>query len=267
MKKNEFKKKIVITFSMFILILSMGLYAYKDYDNNAFELKYEYINIKDMALVQVATKTKSSYLLSDLLKIGNTNDKIKGIDLESVNKDSADKVQESAMPVTASAQVTANKEVWHLPTEIGIVTQYPSYGHMAYDITSPRGQAENIFPVASGVVSSMYTDSWGALVVTVLHNVNGKIYTSLYAHLSGYDSSLYVGKPVTINDSLGRMGTTGYSTGVHLHLVVLDCGLFQQGDVYCSDLNGFFRFGKQRFSQGYYGLGSLKYVPGSWNSR
>ena len=72
---------------------------------------------------------------------------------------------------------------------------------------------------------------------------------------------------MTINDSLGRMGTTGYSTGVHLHIVVLDCGLFQQGDIYCSDLNGFFRFGKQRFSQGFYGLGTLKYVPGSWNSR
>ena len=262
MKKSELKNKIVLTFSMFILILSMGLYAYKNHDFSDFELKYEYVNIKDMALVQVAKKEKSSNLISDILKVGNTNSEIKEVKLEKINK-----VEESKMPSTVNSLADKPKKIWYLPTEIGIISQYPSYGHMAYDITSPRGQAENIFPVANGVVSSMYTDGWGALIVTVLHNINGKLYTSQYVHLSGYDSSLYVGKPVTINDSLGRMGTTGYSTGVHLHLAVLDCGLFQSGDGNCSDLNGFFRYGKQRFNQGYYGLGSLMYVPGSWNSR
>ena len=93
---------------------------------------------------------------------------------------------------------------WHLPTETGIVSQYPHYGHAAYDITSPNGQNEIIFPIANGTISSIYRDNYGALIVTVRHEVDGRVYTSLYAHLSRYASDLYVGKPVTINDALGQ---------------------------------------------------------------
>ena len=262
LSKYEIQKRVVITFSMFTIILSMGLYAYKSYDGGEIDLVYEYINIKDMAQIQVSTKEKSNNIITNIINIGNTSNTLKEVSLPNVNK-----VQETKLPIIASATPQAPKQIWHLPTEVGIVTQYPSYSHMAYDITSPRGSAENIFPVANGVVTSMYTDAWGALIVTVLHDINGKKYTSQYVHLSGYDSSLYVGKPVTVNDSLGRMGTTGYSTGVHLHIAVLDCGLYLPGDPNCRDLNGFFRYGKQRYSQGFFGLGKLIYVPPSWNSR
>jgi hypothetical protein len=126
---------------------------------------------------------------------------------------------------------------------------------------------ETIHPVANGVISGIYTDSAGALIVTVLHNIDGQKYTSQYVHLSSYASGLYIGKEVTINDSLGQMGTTGNSTGVHLHITVLDCALFDSSDTNCSDLNGFFRYAKSRYSQNFYGLGNLVYVPGSWTSR
>jgi len=154
-----------------------------------------------------------------------------------------------------------------LPTEKGIVTQYPSYRHIAYDITSPRGSNENIFPIANGEISAIYEDSAGAKIVTIRHNINGVMYTSQYVHLASYAAGLYVGKPVTINDCIGKMGTTGISTGIHLHISVVDnCDLFgSEGN--CRDLNSFYRHNRTRFSNGFRGLGSVINVPPVWNSR
>ena len=150
---------------------------------------------------------------------------------------------------------------------MGYVSQNPRYGHVALDIGSPRGSSEPIFPVANGVVSGKYYDPNGALVVTIYHNINGQDYTSQYAHLSRFADGLYVGKPVTVNDSIGLMGSTGYSTGVHLHVTLLDCHLFNPNDNRCSDLNSFFRYGNTRYNQGYFGLWAVMNVPGSWTSR
>ncbi len=261
MKKEELRKKSLELICIAILMISIGLqtvHAFNTKDNN--ELEYEYINIKDMAQVKVAKKEDNSTIINTLLT-GLSMETVKEVEFPTV-------VKEENLPVIKSVTEPAvPKQTWHLPTEVGRVSQYPSYWHMAYDITSWRGTGETIFPIANGVVSGIYTDNAGALVVTVLHEVNGKKYTSQYAHLSRYAGDLYVGKPVTINDSLGQMGTTGYSTGVHLHIAVLDCALFDPTDPYCPDLNGFFRYGKTRISQNFLGLGSVVYVPGEWSGR
>ena len=159
------------------------------------------------------------------------------------------------------------KQVWYLPTEVGTLTSYVTASHFALDITSPRGQSEVIYPIANGVISSIYRDSAGAKIITVNHNINGQNYTSQYVHLSSYAPNLYVGKPVTINDYLGFMGQTGIATGVHLHLAVLDCSIFAANDRNCSTLNGFFRYGRTRYYQGFMGLQSVMNVPVSWTSR
>ncbi len=244
-----------------ILMIAIGLqtvHAFNEKDNN--ELEYEYINIKDMAQVEVANKEDNSTIIKTLMT---------GLKLENVEEVEIPSIpREASLPTIKSvAEPVVPKQTWHLPTEVGRITQYPSYWHMAYDITSWRGTGETIFPIANGVVSGIYTDSAGALIVTVLHDINGKKYTSQYVHLSRYAKDLYVGKPVTINDSLGQMGTTGYSTGVHLHIAVLDCALFDPNDPYCPDLNGFFRYGKMRINQDFIGLGSVVYVPPSWEAR
>ena len=89
----------------------------------------------------------------------------------------------------------------------------------------------------------------------------------MYAHLSRYAEGIYIGKEVTYNDPIGFMGTTGYSTGIHLHLVVADCALFDSNDNNCKDLNSFFNYINRRVTEGYYGLGTHIIVQGAWTNR
>jgi len=255
----------MIILSVGLLLISMGLEMKKIvFQKEDYKISYEYVNIKDMAEAHVKTKVSNTSTtngaLSSLSNIGTVSE------VKLTNQKKAEEVTLQPLENT-TPKLEVPKPTWYLPTEIGMVTQNPNYGHVALDITSPRGTQETIFPVANGVISGIYTDGAGAKIVTVLHNINGQKYTSQYVHLSSYANNIYVGKPVTINDSLGQMGSTGRSTGVHLHLAVIDCALFDPNDPYCSNLNGFFRYANTRLSQGYIGLGTLIYVPGEWYSR
>ncbi len=257
------KQKTVIIISLIMLSISIGLQI-REYKNSLtpYTINYEYVNIKDMTEPHIATKVSNNNVVTDLL---NNFQEVFG-DVEEVYLGSSP--QAVNLPTTLNAAANAApKRIWYLPTQYGSITQYPHYGHVAYDLTSWRGTAETIFPIANGIVTGMYTDNAGALIVTVLHNVNGVKYTSQYIHLSSYAPGLYPGKPVTINDALGQMGTTGNSTGVHLHIAVLDCALFDSQDPNCYDLNAWYRYGNTRISQNFYGLGVLTYVPNSWSSR
>lgn len=53
--------------------------------------------------------------------------------------------------------------------------------------------------------------------VILLHKINGKNYTTLYAHLKDGSIKVKKGQKVEAGTVLGIMGTTGMSTGVHLH--------------------------------------------------
>lgn len=247
--------KIILLISILFIVFSIFLDTKDLFINDTYEIKYEHVNIKDMARANIATKKDLSA----------TNLSIK----RSIQEVEMKKVVETELPEksdSASAS-TVPRQIWYLPTEVGTITQYPSYYHVAYDITSYRVSAETIFPVANGKISGIYTDPDGALMITVLHEIDGVRYTSMYAHLAYYAPNLYVGKDVTINDSLGQMGTTGNSTGIHLHITVLDCALFDPNDPYCPDLNAWYNYDKVRLSQNFYGLGSVLYVPGTWYNR
>jgi murein DD-endopeptidase MepM/ murein hydrolase activator NlpD len=53
--------------------------------------------------------------------------------------------------------------------------------------------------------------------VKITHNINGQFYSSLYAHLVKGSMKVKQGDKVKAGDLLGTMGTSGMSTGVHLH--------------------------------------------------
>lgn len=262
--KLQLRRKFILFISFLFLVLSVYIETKELFVKQEYRISYEYINVKDMATSNVVVKEDDRNIFTKLLEIVTTNQSSPSglVEADSSNIESVELPQindSQSNPVTP-------KTIWHLPTEMGRITTFPNYGHVALDITSPRTYQETIFPVANGVVTGIYTDPAGALTVTVLHNVGGQRYSSQYVHLSRYAEGLYIGKEVTINDALGQMGSTGYSTGPHLHLAVVDCGMFQSGDA-CQDLNGFFNYGRVRFNQGFYGLQTVMYVPTAWDNR
>lgn len=53
--------------------------------------------------------------------------------------------------------------------------------------------------------------------VILLHKIGGKQYTTLYAHMQDGSVKVKKGQKVEAGTPLGKMGTTGMSTGKHLH--------------------------------------------------
>jgi murein DD-endopeptidase MepM/ murein hydrolase activator NlpD len=82
--------------------------------------------------------------------------------------------------------------------------------HSGIDIAAPLNT--EIFAAADGIVSHAGPNGGYGLVVTIDH---GNTYETLYAHLNRID--VKVGEKVIKGDVIGGMGTTGRSTGVHLH--------------------------------------------------
>ncbi|HWH13365.1 MAG TPA: peptidoglycan DD-metalloendopeptidase family protein, partial [Miltoncostaeaceae bacterium] len=91
----------------------------------------------------------------------------------------------------------------------------PRWGrmHEGIDITNRSGTP--IVAALGGVVS--FTGWYGGYGQLVRVDHGGGLETR-YAHLSRIDVA--PGEPVAPGDPLGRMGTTGSSTGVHLHFEV-----------------------------------------------
>ena len=87
--------------------------------------------------------------------------------------------------------------------------------HAAVDIAVPIGT--NVYAVATGRVAKIISSSrGGGNQIIIHHNINGKYYTSYYAHLSSFNTS--VGAVVTKDTIIAKSGNTGNSTGPHLHL-------------------------------------------------
>jgi murein DD-endopeptidase MepM/ murein hydrolase activator NlpD len=53
--------------------------------------------------------------------------------------------------------------------------------------------------------------------VILLHKIGGKQYTTLYAHMQDGSIKVKKGQKLEAGTPLGKMGTTGMSTGKHLH--------------------------------------------------
>lgn len=89
--------------------------------------------------------------------------------------------------------------------------------HSGVDIGAPYGR--NIKAANSGkVIFTGWYGGYGKVVIIDHGKVNGIPTTTLYAHMSSYCVSQ--GKSVYKGQVIGNIGTTGYSTGPHLHFEV-----------------------------------------------
>lgn len=85
------------------------------------------------------------------------------------------------------------------------------------------GAGTPVFPIANGVVTAVFQGNHpggGGYMVVVEHNIGGEFYQSWYPHMEAGSIQVEEGQVVDINTQLGAVGSTGNSTGAHLHLEI-----------------------------------------------
>lgn len=91
--------------------------------------------------------------------------------------------------------------------------------HRGLDFTPGSGYPIN--SIADGVVSSVEVSNGGfGNNVIVDSVVNGQKVQSLYAHMLWGSIKVAEGQQITVGTQVGNVGSTGNSTGAHLHLEV-----------------------------------------------
>lgn len=109
---------------------------------------------------------------------------------------------------------TAGKFVWPLESPTHFISQGARKGHVALDLNRLNGTS--VYASASGVatVKTGYNGGYGNLII-VNH---GDGWSTYYAHLN--QSKIKNGEYVKQGQLIAIMGTTGRSTGVHLHFEI-----------------------------------------------
>ncbi len=120
-------------------------------------------------------------------------------------------------------QITLPNSYFISPTT-GIVTQCAHFSHTingakqynSVDIANSLGTP--IVAAAGGTVQIVKKIWPNGNYVTIAHP-NGVV--TLYAHLNSFAKDIYPGKSVSQGEIIGYMGSTGNSTGSHLHFSVM----------------------------------------------
>ncbi|WP_129691031.1 murein hydrolase activator EnvC family protein [Gottfriedia acidiceleris] len=95
------------------------------------------------------------------------------------------------------------------------------YGYRSFDnelhagIDIVKKGTVPVVSAADGVVIRSYKSSSYGNVVFISHNIDGKVFTTVYAHMNSYIVSS--GQTVSKGQQIGYMGNTGQSFGQHLH--------------------------------------------------
>jgi murein DD-endopeptidase MepM/ murein hydrolase activator NlpD len=108
----------------------------------------------------------------------------------------------------------------------GTLTQAFWSGHSGIDIANRRGTA--IRAADAGYVVLAGVDTWGYGNQIVIDHGNG--FKTRYAHLSRID--VKAGQTVKKNQVIGLMGSTGHSTGPHLHFEIIRNGVVRNPQGY-----------------------------------
>ena len=84
--------------------------------------------------------------------------------------------------------------------------------HLGTDYAAAKGTP--IYSTGDGTI--IYKGRKGGYGNTIIVK-HGNIYSTLYAHMSKFKKGIYVGKKVKQKQVIGYVGSTGYSTGPHVH--------------------------------------------------
>ncbi len=98
-----------------------------------------------------------------------------------------------------------------------------SVDHKGLDLTG--GDGNPIYAIADGVVLEQGAGGSYGEYVYLQHTINGQNVVTRYAHMQWGSSPLVPGERIAVGDYVGLVGSTGTSTGPHLHLEILVNGV------------------------------------------
>ena len=88
--------------------------------------------------------------------------------------------------------------------------------HKGVDFAAPKGTP--VYAGGNGIIELLGKNSGYGKYIKIRHN---SAYKTLYAHLNNFKKDLYKGLRVNQGDIIGYVGSTGKSTGPHLHYEII----------------------------------------------
>lgn len=115
---------------------------------------------------------------------------------------------------TLLAQNTQTEITFQWPLNTYQISQQYSFYHPALDLSTTYD--DPVYAIADGIVESTTISAWGyGRYILISHN---NAYYSLYAHLSKI--LIKAADQIKQGQVIGTIGTSGWSTGPHLHLEI-----------------------------------------------
>ena len=134
-----------------------------------------------------------------------------------LGRDSVSKIIGSRSPASIAAGLTSNGLMWPVPTVSRISSYYGRrWGRKHEGIDIPATVGTRIVSAADGLVVYAGSDMGGYGNIVVIGHANG--YFTVYAHTHRY--FVVKGQRVMKGQVIAQVGSTGRSTGPHLHFEV-----------------------------------------------
>ncbi|WP_393966017.1 murein hydrolase activator EnvC family protein [Exiguobacterium sp. S22-S28] len=136
----------------------------------------------------------------------------------------AEETPNQPLPLPSSEEETVTKP-FHLPVTGYVSSPFgprnnPLTGkrerHTGMDLVNAEGTP--IKAAAGGIVLRAGRATGYGNVVMVTHLIDGKVWTTVYAHLDSI--AVAAGQTVLPDEVIGNLGSTGWSTGPHLHFEI-----------------------------------------------
>lgn len=133
------------------------------------------------------------------------------------NRTVASTVQKTYLSRSSGSSLTVSGVGCIRPTNYRYVSRRLLYYHHGVDMVAPAGTP--IYASCSGTITEA-SNGWssGYGIHIKINQDNGDL--SIYGHMSTLSNSVYVGQYVSAGTYLGNVGSTGKSTGNHLHFEV-----------------------------------------------
>lgn len=110
----------------------------------------------------------------------------------------------------------ASQAIFIKPTEGQLSSSFGSRnGNMHFGIDFAASTGTPVKAAAAGTVSRSYLSQSYGNAVFIRHTINGQVWETVYAHMSS--RAVTEGQYVKAGQLIGKVGSTGDSTGSHLH--------------------------------------------------